>query len=203
MTFGPMHILGLEGQPLVDLHLSQGDGLGHLEPGLDDRRLHPGPVVPHVPGQLDLEPANGPDAGDDPWDARTLEVDPVAAARVQLRRGAPRGGPRRLVAPQVHRGRRRPVGAADLGGVRRRSRRHRHRHPRGPRRAVTTAAASTTNTATASTSTCRARRTTRCCSASPCRSSATGSSTTGSGSSSAGSWPSGASSAGCSSPASE
>ena len=39
-------------------------------------------------------------------------VDPVAAARVQLRRD-PRGrGPRRLVAPQVHRGRRGPAGAA-------------------------------------------------------------------------------------------
>ena len=61
-------------------------------------------------------------------------VDPVAAARVQLRRGPAGRAPRRLLAPQVHRGRRGPAGAAARAVARDAGRRadageRRPRHP--------------------------------------------------------------------------
>ena len=94
----------------------------------------------------------------------------------------PRGrGPRRLVAPQVHRGRRRPAREAAVGRLRRRrrtrpsgDRRPRaHRRPtwRSPMPAAVAAPPSSTTTATGTASTCRRRRTTRSCSPPACRAS--------------------------------
>ena len=57
----------------------------------------------------------------DPWDGRSLEwMIPVADAGAQLRRGPDRHAPRRVLAPQVRRGRAGPAGA--------------HRRHRGRRR---------------------------------------------------------------------
>ena len=62
-----------------------------------------------------------PLAGDDPWDGRSLEWSiPSPPPEYNFAEIPVRRGPRRLVAPQVHRGRRRPAGAAAVGRRRRR-----------------------------------------------------------------------------------
>ncbi len=79
MTFGPMHIIGLQGQPR---RMYQLDGeprrrgiLQHrlLEPGLHDRHLHSRRRHPASSSQRDLQHRKEPVAPLDPWDARSLE----------------------------------------------------------------------------------------------------------------------------------
>ena len=100
-----------------------GSRMGLVEHGRDGRRVHHRPLGAAVPRERHREPV--------PRRAGTRRrvgrpharvVDPVAAARVQLR-GDPRDrGTRRLLAPQVHRGRR---GTAPAAAERRQRRGHR------------------------------------------------------------------------------
>ena len=121
LAFGPMHILGLQGQPRRTYQYPEGMGWDFWNmvstAGAVDHR----PVDPHVHRQHRQDdevaragaagPVGRPHAGVD---------DPDPAAGVQLRRdpGCPR--PRRLLAPQVHRGRGRPPRADPVRRLRRR-----------------------------------------------------------------------------------
>ena len=74
LTFGPMHIAGMSRHAAADLHVRAGPRLGHLEPTDDDRRADPGAELPDFRLQRGLcRCGKGKPAGDDPWDAWTLE----------------------------------------------------------------------------------------------------------------------------------
>ena len=80
MTFGPMHIIGLQGQPrrmYVWTEARAGEGFVQhrlLEPGRLDRRLHPSPSACCCSSiNVFYTHAAQPVAPLDPWDARTLE----------------------------------------------------------------------------------------------------------------------------------
>ena len=107
------------------LHVRRRARLGLLEPVSTDRRVHHRRCRSWCSSSTSSGRVRKPatPAGPDPWDGRTLEwIDPLAAARVQLRRD-PRGPlGRRLLAPEVRRGRgrRRPGvagGAGSPGGA--------------------------------------------------------------------------------------
>ena len=121
LTFFPMHILGLVGMPRRTYRYPSGmgwDTMNMIET-VGAFVIMLSVLILFV--NIIYSTRRGEKASGDPWDgADARVVDPVAAARVQLRRDPGGRGPRRLVAPQVHRGRRRPVGAAALGWRRRR-----------------------------------------------------------------------------------
>ena len=125
LTFFPMHFLGFEGQPRRTYTYPSGMGWDTLNllatigafiiatvgaRVLRERHLHDPPRRARRPRPVGR--------------AHARVEHPVAAARVQLRGGPDRHEPRRLLAPQVHRGRRGPAGEA-AGGRRRRRRRAR------------------------------------------------------------------------------
>ena len=133
-----------------------------LEHGEHDRRVHHRPVVARSSScnivcsrRKATAPSRSAMAAD-PWDARSLEwMIPSPDARATTSTRSPTvADARRVLAPQVRRGRGRPAGA----------------HRRRPR--------TSSRRATPPTSTCRRRRTGRSCSPSACRSSPTASSTT-------------------------
>ena len=150
LTFGPMHIIGLQGQPrrmYVWTEARAGERLLQprvLEPRRLDRRLHPRHRGAAVPDQHRPHPPQGAGRPARPVGRPHAGVDDdQPAAGAQLRHDPDGARPRRVLPPQV-RGRRR----------RRRPRPAPSRHRRGdPRRACTP-----TPTAT---STCRHRRTGR------------------------------------------
>ena len=83
-------------------------GWDNAEPARDDRRVHHRVVGARVPRERHLLVAPRCSAPARPVGRPHARVDDlVAAARVQLRRGAGCDAPRRVLAPQVHRGRRR------------------------------------------------------------------------------------------------
>ena len=162
LTFGPMHILGLQGMPRRYRHLRHRPRLRLLEPGVHHRCLHASPpaslifLVNIVVSRRAWKAADLPRRGPDPWDARSLEwmvpspppehnFDEIPVGREH----------RRVLAPQV------------------RPRRRRHRPAASPPAPTSPRPATRRPTCT-----CRRRRTSRSCSPSACPSSATASSTT-------------------------
>ena len=162
MTFGPMHILGLQGQPRRMYVLTEartGDGLLQhhvLEPRRLDRRVHHRPRRAPVPRQRRLHAPQGADGAARPVGRAHAGVDDVEPAEgAQLRQPADGARPRRVLPPQVRGRRRRTRPRPAPGG-----------HGRGdPRRAW--------RPTPTTTSTCRRRRTGRSCSRCRCRSSPT------------------------------
>ena len=121
LTFFPMHILGLTGMPRRTYRYPPGMGwdtmnmietIGAFVIMVSVLIFFVNIIYSTKRGAVRRErPVGRPVAG---------VVDPVAAARVQLRRDPHGRVPRRLVAPQVHRRRRGPVGEAAVGRLRRR-----------------------------------------------------------------------------------
>ena len=113
LTFFPMHILGLEGQPRRTYTYATGMGWDNLNLLVSIGSFVIALAVLVFLVNIILQHAAGREGGVGPVgrpDARVVDPDP--GARVQLP-GDPAGpGPRRLLAPQVHRGRRGSPGAA-------------------------------------------------------------------------------------------
>ena len=181
LTFGPQHILGLQGMSRRIQTYSEGQGfelwnmvstIGAFLIALATAMF----VYNIIYSRAQFKAGKAPAAGPRPVGRPLARVDDrVARARAQLRRGHRRRAPGRVLAPQVgsRRGRpRRPSG-----------------HGRGgrPRRLATP------------TSTCRRPRTGPSWPPRVCRSSATASSTTCGSASSAACWSAAVSTAGCSS----
>ena len=112
LTFFPMHILGLEGQPRRTYTYASGMGwdnlnllvsIGSFIIAFSVLVFLVNIIVSTLRGEKARRPVGRPHA---------RVVDPDAGARVQLRRDPAGPGPRRLLAPQVHRGRRGPPRAA-------------------------------------------------------------------------------------------
>ena len=170
LTFGPMHIIGLQGQPrrmYVWTEFRAGEGffnLGfwNLVATIGTFVLAVGVLlflvniwVTHRPG------SKTPPAPADPWDARSLEWITSSPPKEYNFARTPHGvEPRRVLPPQVRRRRRRRSARLRAAHDRRRG----HPARRGQRRSRT--------------SICRRRRTGRWFSPSPCRSWHTASSTT-------------------------
>ena len=86
LTFGPMHILGLQGMPRRIYTYDQSLHLGLLEHGLDHRGVHHCPRHPGVPVQRPRHRQVAAGAGRPVGRTDPRVVGAVAAARVQLRR---------------------------------------------------------------------------------------------------------------------
>ena len=121
LTFGPFHVLGLQGMPRRIYTYPEGKGWDFW-----NFASTIGSFLIAISVLVFLynvwHSRKNPHVGDDPWDARTPGVvDPLAAPGVQLRRDPAGHGPGRLLAPQVHRGRRgpsRPPGGPRLASCR-------------------------------------------------------------------------------------
>ena len=141
MTFGPMHIIGLQGQPrrmYVWTEARAGEGffnIGLLEPGRLDRRVHPRHRRAAVPHQRRAHAPQGAGRPARPVGRPHAGVDDDEPAEgAQLRRLADGPRPRRVLPPQV-RGRRRgrcprpAPGGHGRGDPRRAGGRRRPPHP--------------------------------------------------------------------------
>ena len=159
LTFGPMHILGLEGMIRREYTYPAALGLTFWnEVASVGAYLIAFSVLLFIINVVRTRRRHRPLETDDPWDARTLEWMTACPPRaVQLRDDPGRALAGRVLAPQVRRGQGGPPGA-------RARRRGRATPPRRP---------------PATRSTCRARRSGRSSPRSACRSSPTASCTRG------------------------
>ena len=107
LTFGPMHIVGLEGQSRRNYRVIPGMGFSfwNLVETIGAFILATGD--PDLPRSTPCGPTSAPrNAPLDPWDARTLRVDDDQPAEgAQLRRHPERALDRRVLPPQVRGGR--------------------------------------------------------------------------------------------------
>ena len=113
LTFFPMHFLGMEGEPRRTYTYPKGMGwdtlnlmatIGAFIIALAVLVFLVNVIFTQLPRRARARRPVGR--------AHARVDDLVAAARVQLRRDPGRRAPRRVLAPQVHRGRRRPAGEA-------------------------------------------------------------------------------------------
>ena len=116
LTFGPMHIVGLEGQPRRMYSLRAGHGLRHVEPRRVDRCVHPRGGHPRVHPERHQDGARSEGPGGSVGCPHDRVDDDLAAEAPQLRLDDPGRPPRRVLAPQVRggRGRARPQAGGDL-----------------------------------------------------------------------------------------
>ena len=116
LTFGPMHIVGLEGQPRRMYRYAPRHGLRHVEPRRVDRCVHPRGGHPRVHPERHQDGARSEGPGGSVGCPHDRVDDDLAAEAPQLRLDDPGRPPRRVLAPQVRggRGRARPQAGGDL-----------------------------------------------------------------------------------------
>ena len=109
-TFFPMHFLGMEGEPRRTYTYPKGMGWDALNLMSTIGAFIIALAVLVFLVNVIFTKMRGELCEEDPWDARTLEwMTSSPPPEYNFARGPDRRAPRRVLAPQVHRGRRRPA----------------------------------------------------------------------------------------------